>query len=39
MVKDAVQLLHQMIASGERGQPRRRRSHCFRNLLQAGRTA
>jgi LacI family transcriptional regulator len=39
MVKDAVQLLHQMIASGERGQPRRRRSHGFRNLLQAGRTA
>lgn len=39
MVKDAVHLLHQMIASGDRGQPRRRRTHGFRNLLQVGRTA
>ena len=39
MAKDAVHLLHQMIVSGERGEPRRRRSHGFRNLLQAGRTA
>jgi hypothetical protein len=39
MTKDAVRFLHQMVVSGERGQPVRCCSHAYRNIFQTGTTA